>query len=411
MSKGKAGVSSRSGRIQKLCSQSEFLLDLSYHNSLPAAPCGPFFKKIGVLHSSEEFSRYNFSSLEKSYIWQPHFGPDANTRLDLVDREAILVEGGYQIVAESFKREIKAYTSGSSSSGVDLRKRETRQKHWWLRETVYSENNILKNRSAGNDEGAKIKAVDDGFDPFSVEAIEKSFETIKQKVGSLDQDQLEWSIPILPDLSLGANPYTFISFVENPDAFDSQHEPTASSSSSQSQDSSATSNVKKRPRQTIITNIRESVSKKGSDNSYAVSMVAPPGECGTPEFGVAVDYQWTKDYRMIMKQKEWVDHVVLVVEPTDAAKYFTVGVNMEMDKLQIEEVDPHTASVVRREAEEEEEEEEEEGEEGEEDVEGNDENPVEGGDEDDAMAEDEKETSAVGAEVTALDAVEAEVDA
>lgn len=406
MSKGKAGVSSRSGRLQKLCSQSEFLLDLSYHNSLPAAPCGPFFKKIGVLHTAEEFSRYNFSSLEKSYIWQPHFGPDANTRLDLVDREANLVEGGYQAVAESFKREIKAYTSGSSSSGVDLRKRETRQKHWWLRETVYSENNILKNRSAGNDEGARIKAVDDGFDPFSVEAIEKSFDAIKQKVGTLDQDQLEWSIPILPDLSLGANPYTFISFVENPDAVDSQQEPTAaSSSSSQSQDSSASSNGKKRPRQTIITNIRESVSKKGSDNSYAVSMVAPPSECDTPEFGVAVDYQWTKDYRMIMKQKEWIDHVVLVVDHTDAAKYFTVGVNMEMDKLQIEEVDPHTASVVRREAEEDEEEQEED------DEDGNDEIPVEDGDEDDAMAEDERETSAVGAEGAALDTEEADEDA
>jgi hypothetical protein len=296
------------------------------------------------MHSHEEFARYNFSSLEKSYIWQPHFGPDLNTRLSLVDQEAILAEPSNESRKE-IKKETTEYTSGTSSSGVDLRKKETRQKHWWLRETVYSENNILKNRSAGNDEGAHYTSVDDVFDPFTVEAIEKSFEDVKTTVGSLDQ--VEWSVPIKPDLLFGNNHYAYISFDENPEAADgATSKQNLFQNQSQSDESSST--LGKRQRQSIVTNIRQSKSKKGSNNTYAVSIVTPPDE--NVDSSDTIAYRWTKDYRMIMKNKDWLDHVILVIDPSESAKYFSIGVNMEMDKLNIDEVDPHNAAVVRKES-------------------------------------------------------------
>jgi len=331
-----SGHVSVGNKIKKLVKDSEFLLQVSFRNTLPNVPSGPFFRKVGIMHSHEEFARYNFSSLEKSYIWQPHFGPDLNTRLSLVDQEAILAEPSNESRKE-IKKETTEYTSGTSSSGVDLRKKETRQKHWWLRETVYSENNILKNRSAGNDEGANYTSVDDVFDPFTVEAIEKSFEDVKTTVGSMDQ--VEWSVPIKPDLLLGNSHYAYISFDENPEA--------QNLSQNQSQADESSSTLGKRQRQSIVTNIRQSKSKKGSNNTYAVSIVSPPDE--NIDSSDMIAYQWTKDYRMIMKNKDWLDHVILVIDPSESAKYFSIGVNMEMDKLNIDEVDPHNATIVRKE--------------------------------------------------------------
>ena len=350
--KGGAKPAGPSTKLRELLASSEFLAQVPFRNSLPTVPSGPFFKKIDILHSHEDFAKYNFSSLEKSYIWQPHFGPDVNMRLNLVDQEAILRHDPYSAEA---KRETKEYTSGTTSGGVDLRKKETRQKHWWLRETVYSENNILRNRSAGGDEGASSANVDEGIDPFTAEAIQQSFENIKNAVEILG-DKVEWSIPILPDAVLSMDQYAYIKFDESPVLDESQ---TAQSSES------GGGIGKKRNRQSIVTNIRESKSKKGSgDNTYAVSLVTPPESATTTAEGEeqqggveAVDYQWTKDFRMVMKNKDWNDHVVFLIDPADGnAKYFQVGVNMEMDKLHIDEVDPHVASVQRREEEEDEEE-------------------------------------------------------
>jgi hypothetical protein len=115
----------------------------------------------------------------------------------------------------------------------------------------------------------------------------------------------------------------------------------------------------------IITNIRESKSKKGSgDNTYAASLVGPSSvessesaSSGDADADAAEQrsFEWIKDYRMVMKSKEWQDHYIFLVDVEEMrAKYFAVGVNMIMDKLQIDEVDPHDVTVTRRTKEEEE---------------------------------------------------------
>jgi len=353
-SKASSGSGSRSsssgGGLMRASNETEFVCQLSFKNNLPVVPSGPFFKTLGLAHTLEEFAQYKTSSLEKSYIWQPHFGPDASTKLCLVDQDAVLVNKTDEKPSKEILRETKEYTSATSSSGVDTRKKETKQKHWWLRETVYSENNILKNRSAAGDEGShKTEALDNAIDPFSVAAINETFETVKRKIESLS-DKIEWSIPILPDLLFGEKDYSYISFDEDP------HLVVGPEGDDES---------KKRKRKSIITNIRESKSKKGSgDNTYAASLVGPSSvessesaSSGDADADAAEQrsFEWIKDYRMVMKSKEWQDHYIFLVDVEEMrAKYFAVGVNMIMDKLQIDEVDPHDVTVTRRTKEEEE---------------------------------------------------------
>lgn len=358
-SKGSSSSGSRSsssgGGLLRASNETEFVCQLSFKNNLPAVPSGPFFKKLALAHSFEEFAQYKTSSLEKSYIWQPHFGPDASTKLCLVDQDAVLVNKTDEKPSKEILRETKEYTSATSSSGVDTRKKETKQKHWWLRETVYSENNILKNRSAAGDEGSlKVEGPDNAVDPFSVAAINETFETVKRKIESLS-DKIEWSIPILPDLLFGEKDYSYISFDEDPHLAVGPEGEDAS---------------KKRKRKSIITNIRESKSKKGSgDNTYAASLVGPSSSSESSESSSSAaaggrddadaaeqcKFEWIKDFRMIMKSKEWQDHYIFLVDVEEMrAKYFAVGVNMIMDKLQIDEVDPHDVTVTRRTKEEEE---------------------------------------------------------
>ena len=69
---------------------SEFICQPQFHNSLPNAPCGPYFKQVDLLHPYADFATYRASSLEKNYVWQPHFPPDLGIRLNLVDQESIL---------------------------------------------------------------------------------------------------------------------------------------------------------------------------------------------------------------------------------------------------------------------------------------------------------------------------------
>lgn len=342
-------LSKTSNRIRAALGESEFIVQLNFRNTLPPVPSGPFFKKIDMAHTFEDFSLYKTSSIEKSYVWQPHFGADANLRLDLVDQDAILnMTDETNDDGRRVKKEIKEYyerSAGSGANGVDVRKKETRQKHWWLRETVYSENNILKNRSASNLDGAKatsssLASNSDSMDPFTVESIQQSFENMKEKMNELIlADNVEWSLAILPDMLLQDKQYSYINFVEDP------HDKLDGSNATENVE-----NCKKRKLQSIVTNIRESKSKKGSgDHTFAASLIVPSVSSSDIDSNEAAVYEWISDYQMVMKNKAWRHHYVFALDQSNSsANYFPVGVNMEMGKLQIDEVDPHNASVERR---------------------------------------------------------------
>lgn len=85
------------GRVKEKTSSSiwnkdgnDFICIPQFHNTIPSAPSGPYLKNLDQQNRYQDFAVYKTSSLEKNYIWQPHFGPDLGLRLDLVDQEAIL---------------------------------------------------------------------------------------------------------------------------------------------------------------------------------------------------------------------------------------------------------------------------------------------------------------------------------
>ena len=354
-SSGTSSSSSQHGSKHKaLYDTEEFLCSYNFRNTLPAVPSGPFFKKIGMAHTSDELAKYKTSTIEKSHIWHPHFDRDVNIRLDLVDQEAMLQQQDY-IDPSALATECKYYLSGASDrSTMESRKRAHSDKHWWLRETVYSENYILKNRSSTSDAGAtQTSAAGAGIDPFTVDAIQQSFISVKRKLEELmAKNIIESSMPIIPDATFSGDLFSFITFDENPSVG-----VDVAVNAETSEPSTVPEKKKARLQSNIITNIRISRTKKGTgNNTFAASMVAPletdPESVPSGEYQNV--YKWAKDYRMVMRNKDWQDHFMLVVDDAKAtATFFPVGVNMDMGRLQIEEVEPHDAIVERRTREEE----------------------------------------------------------
>ena len=76
-----------------------FLCKPAFHNTLPTAPSGPFFRPLSLYNNSNnssnsnkmlQYAIYQVSTLEKSCIWQPHYGPELGLKLDLADQDTIL---------------------------------------------------------------------------------------------------------------------------------------------------------------------------------------------------------------------------------------------------------------------------------------------------------------------------------
>eukprot|EP01038_Epipyxis_sp_PR26KG_P004692 gene4692-6589_t len=297
---------------------SNFLCNLKYHNTLPDAPSGPFFKEIQLFHSFQDYSEYKVSTLEKSFVWQPHFGPDLGLNLDLVDQDAILVQepdkSQLQYVSQPTldQSELK-YLNGTmiekSRGGAPTRKIDEKSKPWWLRNTTYLENNLYSDsKYRGGEhlylqhEAAKKKILDDpDYDPFEIESINKSFDIVDKTVEILKNSNkkrvCEWSVPILPLANNGEafhRNYQFSRFDESPYVvFDSEV---------------IDDNKRKRTiDNSLITQIRHSTIK-ATDNSdivqandFRVSLLAQiphDEENKTIESDDDTKYDWVKDYRM-----------------------------------------------------------------------------------------------------------------
>lgn len=114
-------------------SESDFIIQPKYANNLPEVPSGPYFKDTKPYRKFEDFAKYNFSSLERSYVWHPHFGPEAGIKLDLWDQESILVHS----TKDSLPHEdLKYLASAAAAKGFQSQE----EKPWWLRNTTYLEN-------------------------------------------------------------------------------------------------------------------------------------------------------------------------------------------------------------------------------------------------------------------------------
>lgn len=324
-SKSKEHVSSKlkemNGSVQQHLPESEFLCTISFKNTLPAVPSGPFFKQVDLSRRHEDFAEYHVSSLEKGYVWQPHFDQRVNIDLDLVDHDAVLKT---QTIAteHDVEKEVTMYLSGVSGdrAGRSNAKKEHQANHWWLRDTLYFDNKLDRNRKfmpkEKNTENDEVLV-----DPCDEEMIKASFADAIEGDSKLEAN-VEWSVPILPSSSVEMEKlYSLARFEEDPIA------------------------GKKRKMDTsVISNIR--LAKKGNGQSYAVSMLEKENEDDDSEVTGGF-YKWVQDYRMDLKTN--VDDQYAITVDEGSASYSMVGSQFNMGKLNVDEAMPYEAIVVMKE--------------------------------------------------------------
>jgi hypothetical protein len=261
------------------------------------------------------------SSLEKGYIWQPHFNQFVDIDIDLVDQDAVLQTKKRKLAVEDTEKkteqEVRLYLSGAGGAGAGRRdaRKEHEANHWWLRDTVYFNNELGKTR----ERIATIKDIEevDVPDPCDEEAIGASFVDAVEHDKKLEAN-VEWSVPILPSTAIAEEKlYSLARFSADPEI------------------------GAKRMRNSLVTNIR--VSQKGTGgNSYAVSMLEKEDDDESNEGA----YKWVKDFRMDLKNNV-EDQFAFVIDGS-SAEYSSVGSHFDMAKIDVSEMQPHDATVVLR---------------------------------------------------------------
>ena len=263
---------------------SDFICLPQFHNSLPNAPSGPYLKSIELSHRYQDFSQYKTSSLERNYIWQPHFGPDLGLRLDLVDQEAILNPVHVRNEDSIDASEMRLLKGDAPERGRGkLRSIDGGEKPWWLRNTTYLENNLYSSVVQTKTD-FKRQRVGAAF-VSGIAAFAASFDSVDANVQRLAKESkekfnldIEWSVPVLPGGDF-SNSFALARFDEDPDT--SMNRPKADAAI---EDASKAENEAVYG---ILTNIQQSSvdeeNIKTSTTSFYASLVLPSGEKNIPE--------------------------------------------------------------------------------------------------------------------------------
>lgn len=324
----------------------DFLINMEFRNSLPAVPCGPYLTKIDVSDMYTKMRVKTESSLERNYIWQRHCPLDMNMAIRLEDQESVL--GHSYGVDQSHKvNAILGQENYQLDGTADKSKREQKNDYvaanWWLRETRYGENQLFKN-SNKKSLSAEVAEVDEHY--YDVEVIERSFANI---LAHDDNDDVEWSLPILPDAAYGEQSYNFTRFDEDPEAAQTW-EKSARVSEDEVEPEVEEPEMekhmvgKKRMRESIITNVRDG-KKLGS---YAVTMVVPTLDSEAPQaIGDSGAYSWATDYAMNINKTTSANanYFFVVDHDSKSVRYHNVNTLVDMHRLSVDEVKPHNAHV------------------------------------------------------------------
>jgi len=193
-----------------------------YQNTLPAAPSGPFFQKVKMNNTFKDYGTYGVSSLEKSYVWQPHLGADVGLGLNLVDPEKILQDP--KKVPQLHPDDLAIINATSE------RKSRVKLDHHpsWLMKHVPVLKNIMnkvtdvnaaiKRRRAGDVEANKAEFQIKNVVPY----IESSFASTKQNIKTLqeaakDGITIEYISDLLPDFDAWeSDKRTLVRYEEDP---------------------------------------------------------------------------------------------------------------------------------------------------------------------------------------------------
>jgi hypothetical protein len=291
----------------------EFVCFRQFSNSLPNAPSGPFFKPrtLNTQESFEKYAKYEVSSLEKSFIWQPHFGQDLGINLDLVDQESMLVYIPNQATDPRDAKFLQAMGAGDSIYRKKSRGQGElfNEKPWWLRNTTYSENNLFKVNTRELPSAQMSKTIRAVADPFSPAVIDSSFtdvdKTLRKQIEQTKGKTVEWCVDILPsDVITSATlcPFSIIRFDEDPRKLI---------------DNSNITTGHKRMKKSIIANAR-AFDMDGQKQAVQVSLVASVDPDVELESFVETNttdsmyYEWVSDFRMDVRSGEVDDFLVVV---------------------------------------------------------------------------------------------------
>lgn len=344
--------------MNRLGEDPEFICTPQLQNNLPRVPTGPFFRTVELPHSFYDFAVYTSgSSLERSYVWQPHTGQDVGLHMDFVDQDRMLNLHDKPIPVQPAD---KAFLSERKNN-----ERLNDEKLSWLRETIYSNNDLYNNTNKfkGNEDmergHAEVtkKQIGDHTNPFSNSFIGLTFdaattktpaalEKSKKKDGNASRGHVEWVMPLLPS---GDNMWgQILSMVQFETGTLDQLGGGGGDEEAQQ--------VRKRRRvqNTIVTNIRapEDDSKKKDEvsQSYEVSLTgrddSAPIAPDTPQ-----EYTWHRDLKMDIKNKSLQDSFILVADTdTGVCEICPVRSKIDMRKPLKGGGAPHDVSVRRREA-------------------------------------------------------------
>ncbi len=390
----------------------DFLISFPFKNNLPSGPYGPYFRNIETLTCLKDFPEYRTSTVEKNYIWQPHFGPEVGIKLDLFDAESMLVTDQSQqqkldALDKKVIHNIKSDVKGNKTKFLDQE-----NKPWWLRNTYYLENNPFNTASKYKDEDlvekskdVKEKFTDPKRDVFSKEFADHSFKAAKETIQKLKEKtpkrKIAWSCPILPiqfpsvdEFEETKKAHSLVRFDEDPVLHLLPLDSTGVKHALVSEEELAVK--RRRVQESIVLNARESLHRDDSgkhSHTYDVTVVIPKetttstgakkgkselydllGDSDEEEEGNKMEiegeenkdttekekgYEWLKDYRMEIKDRNLEDSFMILIEAPKgsngtaqkaaSAVYFSVHSRIDMKKLHLDVSEPHDCVVSRRE--------------------------------------------------------------
>ena len=345
---------------KRLGETSEFICTPQFQNSLPRVPTGPFFRTVELPHSFEDFAVYTpGTSLERSYVWQPHVGLDAGLHMDFVDKDRMFHRPQGYVVANPADKVFLAERK--------INDRICDEKLPWLRETIYSNNDIFgnTNKFKGNEdmerghEALTKKQIGEHTNPFSNSFISMSFdaattktpeslERMKKKDGNEGRGNVEWVMPVLPSDDMWGQMLSMVQFeagtldLLDDDAVngdvDTRHE-----------------RKRRKMHNTIVTNIRvpddDTKKKDEISQSYEVSLTGSDNASTNKEVpGQRVEeFSWKRDLKMSIRKTSMSDHFILVADVnTGICEYCPIRSKIDMHKPTKGSGIPHDVSVRRR---------------------------------------------------------------
>jgi hypothetical protein len=356
--------------------QPNFVVNLPYRNKLPSAPYGPYFKTIDVLSSLKgDFPEYRTSTIEKNYVWQPHFGPDVGINIDLVDQDSILVSDAQ--AAQNLHPDDKKYLNYLSNEKAKGNRKATfdqQSKPWWLRNTTYLENNPFRLNNKLKDEDPKLRAlelkkklVDPSADHYSEEYVEKTFSMVDETIKRLElqnktKKQIVSSVLIVPfivDYSINDEEeenkaskkrlFSLVRYDEDPKVVVNLVKVD------DNDDSTATGQQAKKYKvdDSIVTNVRNPLSSRDETTNQSkgleVTLVAPMMDDNSFSRKKQQHlYKWVKDYRM----ETHIDpansnFIVMINEQSGKAEFFPIASRIDMKKLNLDHSLPQDCLVIR----------------------------------------------------------------